>query len=92
MIGAPAAERGVDVETDAALRGEFESVGQQVLQHLLQPLGVGGDGAAEIRIDVHLERQLARFRLVSERPRHHVEQIGEEHVLGVDSDRAGFDL
>ncbi len=39
-----------------------------------------------------LERQLPRFRLVAERPRHHVEQVGEEHLLGIDRDRAGFDL
>ena len=48
--------------------------------------------APEIGIDVNLERQLARFRLVAERPRHHVEQVGEEHLLGVDRDRAGLDL
>ena len=41
---------------------------------------------------MNLERQLARFRLVAERPRHHVEEVGEEHFLGVDRDGAGFDL
>ena len=82
----------VDIEADAALGGELERVRQQVLEHLLQPLGVGGDAAAEIGIDVDFERQLPRFRLVAERPRHHVEQVGEEHLLGVDRDGAGLDL
>ena len=36
--------------------------------------------------------ELPRFRLVAERPRHHVEQVGEEDLLGIDRDRAGFDL
>ncbi len=92
MLGAPAAESRRDIEADAALGGEFECVRQQVLEHLLQPLGVGGDAAAEIGIDVHLERQLARIRLVAERPRHHVDEIREEHLLGIDRHRAGLDL
>ena len=75
MLRAPAAERHGDIEADAALRGELERVRKQVLEHLLQPLGVGGDAAAEIGIDMNLERQLARFRFVAERPRHHVEQV-----------------
>ena len=29
---------------------------------------------------------------MAERPRHHVEQVGEENLLGIDRDRAGFDL
>ena len=35
---------------------------------------------------------LRRLRLVAERPRHRVEQVGEEDLLGVDRHRAGFDL
>ena len=41
---------------------------------------------------MNVERELARFRLVAERARHHVEQIGEEDLLGIDRDGAGFDL
>ena len=36
--------------------------------------------AAEIGIDMDLERQLPRLRLVAERPRHHVEQIGDRDI------------
>ena len=55
MIAAPAADGGVDAKPNAALGGELECVRQQVLEHLLQPFGVGGDAAAEIGIDVDLE-------------------------------------
>jgi hypothetical protein len=41
---------------------------------------------------VDLERQVPRIGLQTERPRHHVEHVGEEHVLGLDRDGAGFDL
>jgi len=56
-------------ETDAAALGELEGVGQQVLQDLLQTLGVGRDGAADQRIDLRLKRQLPCFGFVSEWPR-----------------------
>ena len=92
MLRAPAAHRRRDVEAHAALRRELEGVGQQVLEHLLQPLGVGDDAAAEIGIDVHIERQLPVLGLVPERARHHLEQVGEQDVLGLDRDGAGFDL
>ena len=39
-----------------------------------------------------LERELARLCLVTERPRHHVEQIGDVDILGVDRNGAGLDL
>ena len=39
----------------AALGGEFEGVRQQVLEHLLQALGVGDDAASEIGIDMDVE-------------------------------------
>ena len=92
MLGAPAADGGRDRQPHAALLGELEGVRQQVLQHLLQALGVGRDAAAEMRIDLDVERELPVFRLVPERPRDRVEQIGDEDLLRVDRDRAGFDL
>ncbi len=39
-----------------------------------------------------LEDELAVLRLVPERPRHHVEQAGEEDLFRFDRDRARFDL
>ena len=55
VSGAPTAERSGDIEPYAALSGEFEGVRQQVLEHLLQTLGVGDDAASEIGIDMDVE-------------------------------------
>ena len=70
----------------------FSALRQQVLQDLLQALGIGDDAAAEIGVELDVERQALRFGLVAERPRHGLEHVGEEDLLGVDGDRARFDL
>ena len=92
MAGVPPAQRGRDVEPHAALGGEFERVRQQILEHLLQTLGVGHDAASQIRIEVHLERKLPIFRFVAERARNHVDQVGEVDLLGIHSDGSGLDF
>ena len=51
MVRAPAAGRDADVQPHAAVLGELERVGQQVLQDLHQPLGVGDDRAPEVRLE-----------------------------------------
>ena len=79
-------------QAHAALFGELEGVGQQVLEHLLQALGVGDQAARQVRIGVHFESQAAVLRFVAERARDHVEQAGEEDFFGFDRNRAGFDL
>src|SRR4029450_4816861 len=90
--GAPAALDLGHTQPHAALRGEFERVRKQVLQNLLQALGIGGDAAPEIGIDTDLERELARLRLVPERTCHHVEKIGEGDFLSLHRHGSGFDL
>ena len=92
MIGRPTRGRREDSELHAALRGKFERVRQEVLQHLLQPLRVGDDRAVEIGRNLHIEIETAVFRLVAERPRHRVEQVRKEDFLRIDRNRAGFDL
>ena len=92
MIRAPTAECAGDLQPHFAFAGELEGVGEQVLQHLLQALGVGDDAACEVRIDVDLERQIAVLRLMPERPSDRLEQVGGEDFLGVDRHRAGLDL
>jgi hypothetical protein len=72
--------------------GELEGVGQQVLQDLLQPLGIGDHAAIEPRIDLRIEGQLAIVGLVAERPRHGIQQVAEEHLLRIHRDGTGFDL
>ena len=56
VVRAPATHRGGDIKTNRPLSGEFERIGQQVLEDLLQALRVGRDGAPEIGIDMDFER------------------------------------
>jgi hypothetical protein len=88
----PANRRGRNLELNAAAVGELEGVGQQVLQHLLQTLGVGYQAASKRRIEIDLEGKLSRVRFVTERAAHGIKQVGEEDLFGIDRDRAGFDL
>ena len=67
MIRAPSAPGDSDAELDAAVLGELEGVGQQVLQHLLEALGVGDDAAVEMGVELDVERQVAPLGLVTER-------------------------
>jgi hypothetical protein len=55
VVGVPAALHFGDLQPHAALRGEFEGVRKQVLENLLQTLGIGGEAASEIRIEADLE-------------------------------------
>src|SRR6202030_3993193 len=52
---APTIFGGKHRETHATLVGELECVGQQVLQHLLQTLGVSDEAARQIWIHCHFE-------------------------------------
>ncbi len=72
--------------------GELEGVGEQVLEHLLQALGVGDQAAAQVRVGVDLEVETPVFRLVTERPGDHLEQAREEDVFRFHRYRAGLDL
>ena len=92
MVVAPATRGHRHRQIYAAVFGELECVGQQVLEHLLQTLRVGDQTAGKVRIGVHLEAQPPAFRLVAEGAGHHVEQAGEEDLLGIHRDRARFDL
>src|ERR1700691_952880 len=55
MGNAPAAQGRGDVEPYAALTGELEGVRKKILEHLLQTLGVRGDGPPEVGIDMNVE-------------------------------------
>src|SRR5690349_7039771 len=92
VIRTPATRRQLDVEADAALRREFKRIRQEILKHLLQAFAVRRDAAPEVRIDMDFERQLPRLGFVPERPRHHVDEIGEEDLFGIYRDRAGLNL
>ena len=92
MVVAPSAVGAEDREPDAALLGELERIREQILEHLLQALGVGDQAAREVRIGVDFEGEPAVFGLVTERPGDHFEQAAEEDFFGFDRDSAGLDL
>src|SRR5262249_31799831 len=92
MFRAPAVLHFGDAQPYAALRGEFESVRKQVLENLLQALGIGGQAASEIGIEVDLERKLASVRLMTERTRDHIEKVRKRDFFGVHRHGPGFDL
>jgi len=92
VIGAPSADGRRDIHAYAAFGGKLEGVRQQVLQDLLQPLGVGDDAPRQVRIDVDIERQLPVLRFVAERASHGLQEIGGEDFLRVHRDRTRFDL
>ena len=45
-----------------------------------------------MRVGLHLEGEPAILRLVTERPSHHFQQVGEEYFLRLDGHCAGLDL
>src|SRR4051794_25771911 len=92
MFGAPAAQSGRNIEPYATFCGELERIRQQVLQYLLQTLGVGDDAASQIGVDFDVEGQLSVFSFVPERTSNRVQEIGGEYLLGVHRDGAGLDL
>ena len=74
------------------LGGELERVGKQVLQHLLQALGVGDDAAAEVGIELTSNDSCRVSASCRNGRADRFEQVGEEDLLGLDGDGAGFDL
>ncbi len=66
MLRTPASGGDTHVQAHAATLGELERVREQILQYLQQALGVGGDRALKVRIEVRSEGQLARVCLVLE--------------------------
>src|SRR5215468_7671381 len=92
MIRAPAAKGGRYSKPDATALGKFDRVRQQVFQNLLQALSICGDAAAEARIQIHIEGQPLVVSLVTEGPRHGLNQIGKNDLFNVESDCPGLDL
>src|SRR5215470_13444151 len=92
MVGTPAANRSRDVELDAALRCELERVGQQVLENLLQPLGVSAEARSEAWIQDGLEQKLPGLGLMTERTRNSCHDVGEVDLFRIDRDGSRLDL
>ncbi len=72
--------------------GELEGVGQQVLQDLQQPLGVGDDAPRQRGVDTYVELELPAFRLQMEGAADRADDIGEQEIFDIDRHRARFDL
>ena len=58
MVGVQPPSAAETLRRTPPLLGELEGVRQQILEHLLQTLGVGDDAAAEMRIEIDLEGEL----------------------------------
>src|SRR5690348_1074401 len=92
MIFAPAALYSRNIQAYAALLGELEGVGKQILEHLLEALRVGNHAAAQARRRLNFESELLVFCFVTERTGDHFEQTAEENFFGFDGNGTGFDL
>src|ERR1700756_2382386 len=88
MVRRPAAGDRRNGEPDAAVLGELEGIGEQVLEYLLQALGIGDEAACEVRVGIDLESQLAILCFVAEGPAHHVDEAAEEDLFRFDRYRA----
>src|SRR5262249_33099270 len=92
VIVAPATGGNADVQAHTAALGELEGVRQQVLQHLQQALGIGGDRSAETLIEVGGEGELACFGLRAEVALDRLAQMCEQQILAFDRYRSRLDL
>ena len=84
--------RDARAQAHAAALGELERVRQQVLEDLLQALGIGVQRAAELGREVDREIQRAAFGFVAEAALEVLAQVRERDLLAVDGDRARLDL
>src|SRR5262249_14852960 len=82
----------VRLERHPTSLGEFERIGEEVLQYLLQALRVGAQPAGEVWREEELEIEPLRLGDVPERALDVVLQILEVNLADVDDDRARFDL
>ncbi len=71
---------------------ELHRIGQQVLQNLLQTLGVTVHGARQVVREVDVEGQVFGFCDMAEVAINVVAQAGEGNLFHLHRDRAGFDL
>src|SRR5204863_3282247 len=92
IVRRPSALRDRNLQRHQTPIGEFERVGKQVLENLLQALGVGLNSARKIVGKIDLEIELLAFCNVPECALHVILQLSESKVPYIDHDRARFDL
>ena len=62
VLGTPAAGGEPDVQIHVPALGEFEGVRQQIPEHLLQPLHVGGHGPGKLVVECDAQAEAPVFR------------------------------
>jgi hypothetical protein len=72
--------------------GELERIGEQVLQHLQQALGVRSDGSSQPGVEVRGERELAGLGFMAEVALDGLAQVSKQQIFALDGDRSGLDL
>ena len=92
VLRAPPPAHRRDLQRHTPALGELEGVGQQVLENLLEALGVGVDRPRKAGRHVHLEVELLALGDVAEGAIDVVVQVAERDVARVNDDRARFDL
>ena len=80
------------MKLDPALFGELEGIAQQVVQHLLEALRVGGNRRRQARPQVDGELQLRGLGDVPERPLQERRKLGEGPIRDLQSDSSRLDL
>ena len=92
MIRAPALAGQADAHFDLALGGEFDGVGQQVLENLLQALGVAVHGVRQVRVELNMKRQILGLGHMPEVAIDVVAQATEGYFLDFHRNSAGLDF
>ena len=84
--------RRIDLERDPSLPGELEGVREQVLENLLQALGVRLDGARQVGRRLDGEFQILRLGHVIEGSLDESVEIREAQIAQIHGHRSRFDL
>ena len=92
VVGIPAASGPLHCHNDMAAMREFERIGQEVFEHLLQPLGIRENRIRQPRFHVDFEVDALGLGYVAEGALHVVVQIVQSDLAGVDNHGPGFDL
>ena len=92
IVRAPALQGRFDIKRHLAVVREFERIGQQVLEDLLQALGIGEEELGQVRVHFNGEFQALGLSHVPEGALDVAVQIGETNLAEVDRHRAGLDL
>src|SRR5262245_64807666 len=71
---------------------ELESVVEEVLDDLLEPLRIGQHRLGQILAELDGELDVLRFRNMAKRPLDEVAEVFQSHLAYIDLDGAGFKL